>query len=65
MQKRFGQNAIITVKDLFGKEVLVNNVENINEFLIQEINISGISSGVYLISASDGQKIYFNKFIKE
>ncbi len=59
------KNAIITVKDLFGKEVLVNNVENINEFLIQEINISGISSGVYLISASDGQKIFFNKFIKE
>ena len=57
--------AFINIYDIFGQELFVNEVAIKNEILLEEINVSGIPAGVYLISVNDGRNKYFNRLIKE
>ena len=57
--------AFINIYDISGQELFVNEVAIKNEILLEEINVSGIPAGVYLISVNDGRNKYFNRLIKE
>lgn len=48
----------ITIKDLAGKIVLIQN-ENDNQ-----VNLDQLASGIYILEARSGKAKFINKFIK-
>jgi len=55
------ENTILSILDLQGKVVFMQNVNHAGE----EIMIDGLSKGMYLIKIADGEKCVVKKFVKK
>ena len=57
-------NLEFEIYDAFGKLILSEKINTLNNPFSKELNLNFLSNGVYLLKASDGVKAKFEKLVK-
>jgi len=60
----FSNNLEFEIYDAFGKLILSEKINTLNNPFSKELNLNFLSNGVYLLKASDGVKAKFEKLVK-